>query len=171
MVLLTGLDSIIESLYLDERLTEHSRDGNILVNPVSISYVINKVIIINHKYYPIDNIKILLNNRNKVITRVNYEVDGVKYDPYLLRINDSIRISNEKINIINENSYMLVEHKFDGVNLYYPKPISFYDHYLSGDLTVLGYLMYQLGCDISDVKDDTIFSNLDIIKMNNGFII
>ena len=117
MVLLTGLDSIIESLYLDERLTEHSRDGNILVNPVSISYVINKVIIINHKYY------------------------------------------------------LLVEHKFDGVNLYYPKPISFYDHYLNGDLTVLGYLMYQLGCDISDVKDDTIFSNLDIIKMNNGFII
>jgi hypothetical protein len=111
MVLLTGLDSIIESLYLDERLTEHSRDGNILVNPVSISYVINKVIIINHKYYPIDNIKILLNNRNKVITRVNYEVDGVKYDPYLLRINDSIRISNEKINIIDENSYMLVKHK------------------------------------------------------------
>lgn len=169
MVLLTGLDSVIESLYINEKLTEHPRDGNILVNPVSITYVVNKTIIINHKYYPIENIKYLL-NKNKVITRIDLGVEGSIFDPYLLRINEYIKTSNEIVNIINEDSYMSVDHKFDGINLYYPKPRSFYDHKVKSELTVIGYLMYQLGCNISDVKDP-IFKNLDIIKMNNGFII
>lgn len=169
MILLTGLDSIIESLYLDERLTEYSREGDILVNPVSITYVVNKTIIINHKNYPIDNIKYLL-LKNKVISRIDFGLDGVIVNPYLLRINKNIISSNEKVNIINENLYSKVEHKFDGTNLYYPRPMSFYDHKFGSELTVIGYLMYQLGCDISDVKDP-IFKNLDIIKMNNGFIL
>lgn len=170
MVLLTGLDSVIESLYLKERLTNQSKSGNILINPVNVTYTTGKTIVINHKYYPLDWIKQLVKNRNKVITRLNFNIPGSIFDPYILRINDNILSSGEYVDLIGEGFYQEVEYKFDGTKLYYPIPRSFYDHHLGDSLTALGYLSFQLGCDISDVCD-SLYKNLNVIKLKNGIII
>ena len=137
MVLLTGLDSVIESLYLKERLTNQSKSGNILINPVNVTYTTGKTIVINHKYYPLDWIKQLVKNRNKVITRLNFNIPGSIFDPYILRINDNILSSGEYIDLIGEGFYQEVEYKFDGTKLYYPIPRSFYDHHLGDSLTAV----------------------------------
>lgn len=171
MILITGLDSIIESLYLRDDLTSNSKKSDILVNPVS-SYVIGKTIIISLKRYPKSRIDELLDNKNTVISRFNVGDDRVIVDPYELRMNESIMPLGKKVNIINEEMYDKVSHIFDSDNriLYYPKPMKCMDYHVNGKLTSLGYLAYQLGYSIDDVSD-TEFKYLDVIKMKNGIII
>lgn len=171
MVLITGLDSIIESLYLRDDLTSNSKKSDILVNPVS-SYVIGKTIIINLKGYSRNRITELLDNKNTVICRFNINDDRVIVDPYELRMNESIMPLGMKVNLINEEMYDKVNHSYDSDNrvLYYPKPIKCMDYHVDGSLTLLGYLAYQLGYSINDVAD-TKFRYLDVIKMKNGIII
>jgi hypothetical protein len=171
MILITGLDSIIESLYLKDDLTSNSKKANILVNPVG-SYVIGKTIIINLKGYSSSRITELLDNKNTVICRFDTDDDRVIVDPYELRMNESIMPLGMKINLINEEIYDKVNHIYDSDNriLYYPKPIKCMDYHVDGKLTLLGYLAYQLGYSIDDVSD-TKFNHLDVIKMKNGIII
>lgn len=170
MVLMTGLDSIIESLYLKEELTSKQKLGNIIVNPVNTTYLINKTIIINHKYYPSSYIDELIDNRNIIISRFDINDDRVIVDPYELRINDNIQVLGNEIEVVNEDMYENINHVFDGKVLYYPKPKRYFEYYFNGDLTVLGYLIYQLGCDVSSISKSE-FLNLDIIKTKCGIIV
>lgn len=171
MILMTGLDSVIESLYLKEKLTCSSNASNILVNPVS-SYIIGKTVIITLGGYPLDYVSELIDNKNKVICRFDIGIDKVIVDPYDLRINECIIPLGKKVNILNEEIYDKVDHIFDCEEgkLYYPKPIKCLDYQVNGKLTSLGYLAYQLGYPINDIID-TKFKNLDVIKLKNGIII
>lgn len=170
MILLTGLDSVIESLYLDEQLTDMNRDTNILVNPVDVTYKFGKTVIINHKYYQTDKLLKLVSNKNKVYSRINYGIDGVKYCPYNHRINFKVVPSGEEVNLINEFNYNEVDHYYKNGILYYPTPKFYYDYYMNDDMTVLGYLLIQLGCDVSEVNE-SMNKNYDVIKLRNGIIV
>lgn len=169
MILYSGLDSIIESLYLDDDLTESVRDCSIVVNPDEklSRYLMGRLIIINHKNYSVDLIR-KLKDDNKVITRIDFSIRGVLFDPYILRINDNIRLSGEFIDYIDESCYNDVDFRFDGKVLYYPSPESYEDYVYNGNLTSLGYLLYQIGYNLID---NSIFKNLDVIKLKNGLII
>lgn len=169
MVLYSGLDSIVESLYLDEEMTESIKDSSIVVNPNEslCPYIYRKVVIINHLHYPTDRIR-QLKESNKVITRVNFSIRGVSFKSYELRLNRRIQLSGEEVGFINEDTYDQVEFRFDGQNLYYPSPSLYCDCIHRGALTSLGYLLYQIGYDFID---DTLFKNLDVIKLKNGLII
>lgn len=168
---MTGLDSIIESLYLMDELTCSSKSCNILVNPMS-SYVVGKTVIINISSYPESYINELLCNNNTVISRFEVNNDRVIVDPYELRMNDSIIPLGKKIDLINEEIYDKVYHIFDKdeMKLYYPKPTKCLNYCVGNNLTVIGYLAYQLGFPINDISD-TRFTNLDVIKLKNGIII
>ena len=168
---MTGLDSIIESLYLKEKLTCSSKASDILVNPVS-SYIIGKTIIINLKSYPISYINELLDNKNTVISRFDIGDDRVIVDPYELRMNESIIPLGRKVNVVNEEMYDKVDHVFEveDMKLYYPKPLKCIDYQVNGRLTMLGYLVYQLGYPMNEVKISE-FRYLDVIKLKNGIII
>lgn len=172
MVLLTGLDSIIESLYLREELTCSVKLNNLLVNPVS-SYLSRKTVIISRKNYPIEYIRELLDNKNTVISRFKVNDERVIVDPYELRMNENILPLGKKVNLINEEMYDKVNHIFDTEEnkLYYPKPLRCMDYIANGDLTVIGYLAYQLGCKLNEYNKPIQFDHLDIIKMNNGILI
>lgn len=172
MVLMTGLDSIIESLYLKEELTCSAKLNNILVNPMS-SYLIKKTVIISLKSYPIGYIKELLDNKNTVISRFKVDDERVIVDPYELRMNENIVPLGKKVNLINEEIYNEVNHIFDTETsvLYYPKPNKCMDYIVNGDLTVIGYLAYQLGCRLNGFNKPIQFNYLDIIKMKNGILI
>lgn len=170
MILLTGLDSVIESLYLEEELTDKNRDTNILVNPVDVTYKFGKTVIINHKYYQTDKLLKLVRNKNKVYSRVDYGIDGVKYCPYNHRINFNIIPSGEVVNLVNEYNYHEVDHYYKNGILYYPTPRIYYDYYVGKDMTALGYLLVQLGCDVSEVND-SMTMNYDVIKLRNGIIV
>lgn len=168
MVMMTGLDSVIESLYLKEELSSKMKNCNIVVNPVS-SFIANKVVIINSKYYPSEYIEDLLSNRNTVISRINLHDSRVILDPYELRINDKIRVLNNTTKVVNESLYEKIPHVFDGGVLYYPKPRAYYDYMSGKNLTVLGYLLYQLGCKMDDAPSSR-YMDLDIAKLRIGYV-
>lgn len=168
MILITGLDSIIESIYLREELTCSSKSSNIVVNPVS-SYIVRKTIIINSINYPTNLIDELIGH-NTIISRFDIGDDRVMIDPYELRMNERIIPLGKKVNFINEDMYDKVDHLYDREDgiLYYPKPMKCMNYCVGSELTVLGYLAYQLGYP---VKSATKFTNLDVIKLMNGLIV
>lgn len=167
MVLMTGLDSVIESLYLREDLSTKIKDSDIVVNPMS-TYIAKKVVIINKKYYPSTYIDELLSNDNTLVSRFPTYDSRIHFDPYELRMNDSIRCLGSNIDLVTENLYEEINHLFDNGILYYPKPLIFYDYMNNGYLTVLGYLLYQLGCKL---EVSTRYTELDIIKSRTGLIL
>ena len=109
---MTGLDSIIESLYLREKLTCSPKASNILVNPVS-SYVVGKTVVINIKGYPSNYIDELIYNKNTIISRFDIGDNRVIFDPYELRMNENIIPLGKKVNLVNEEMYDKVDHIFD----------------------------------------------------------
>lgn len=167
MVLMTGLDSVIESLYLKEELSSKMRDCNIVVNPTS-SFVANKTVVINSKYYPTEYIDELIENRNTVISRINMHDDRIILDPYELRINDNIRPLGNPVSVVNEYLYENIDHHFTNGILYYPKPLAYYDYMSGRNLTVLGYLLYQLGCRMNEVPE---YVEFDVIKSRVGIYV
>lgn len=169
MVYYSGLDSIIESLYLEENFIESIKNSNIIVNPSEklFPYLYGKVIIINHMFYPIEWIK-KLTDKNRVITRLDFSIQGTIYNPYESRLNPRIYPNNESVDSVDESTYDEVEFRYDGENLYYPSPIEFTNYSDGKSLTVLGYLLYQIGYNLIE---DTLFKNLDVIKLKNGLII
>lgn len=68
--------------------------------------------------------------------------------------------------------YDKVDHIFEieDMKLYYPKPLKCIDYQVNGKLTMLGYLVYQLGYPMNEVKISE-FKYLDVIKLKNGIII
>ena len=63
----SDLGSLVESVYLEIPYTDNQRNFNIVVNPLRITYLIGKVVIINKFSYPKENLKILLENEKVIL--------------------------------------------------------------------------------------------------------
>ena len=90
MIFYEGLESIIECIYLEENISNKSSDCDIFVNPENIKYLIGKLVIINSIEYPIENIKTLLENNCRVISRIHFDIEGIEIRPYILKLNFNI---------------------------------------------------------------------------------
>lgn len=185
MIYFSGLDSIIESLYLDECLGDKLGSCKIFINPVNISYLTGKVIIINKLRYPQTYVAELINNGNKVISRVFTDNNKVDFEPYILRPifnlvwgGDEVMVTEEDIREMDEdNSDKLTEKLLDRIlescsyisdrnKLFFPKLIGKGVNKIAmddkGNLTAIGYSLQQVGVNI--IKADTPFLDMDILK-------
>lgn len=179
MIYFSGLDSIIESLYLEENLGDKIGSCKIFINPVNISYLTGKVIIINRLRYPQSSVAELINNGNKVISRVFTDNNKVDFEPYILRPmfnlvwgGDEVLIGEEETrdNILTEKllDRILESCSFisDRQKLFFPKLVGNGVTNIAvdekGNLTAIGYSLQQVGVNI--IKADTPFLDMDILK-------
>lgn len=168
MIYLEGLGSVIESIYLEEDLSNKVGNCNVFVNPSNVKYIIGKTVIINTCEYPESNLNVLIENKCNVISRVYIENQNIEIQPYILRICPQVmwngRIIEEPMTLNNILDCGYCEFDSDEFKLYFPK---FYncsdtkpkDEY--GNLTVLGWVLQQVGININK---KTPLTDLDIIK-------
>lgn len=183
MIYFSGLDSIIESLYLDEILDDKVSSCNIFVNPENVSYLTGKIIIINNIDYPLPSIKTLINNRNKIISRINlinkdsFVESNIKINPYVIRPvfnimwgGDDIEVEQEEV--LNGISDSVFDRILEGCNyvpekrkLFFPKLHGSGIKRISvdedGNLTSIGYSLQQVGVNITY---NTPFIDMDVLK-------
>lgn len=165
MIFLENLDSIIEATYLEDAISGKIGECNIFVNPDNIKFIASKTIIITIPDYSIDKILALVNNGCKVISRVKYDIPQVEFQPYILRLNYHIMWNGKVLTKYESGREILqsgqAEYRDDV--LYFPqiydKSINLVDK--EDNLTSLGWALQQVGIN---VKTDTPFTNLDIIK-------
>ena len=142
---------------------------DIFVNPENIKYLIGKLVIINSIEYPIENIKTLLENNCRVISRIHFDIEGIEIRPYILKLNFNIIWNGKYVSKFFDFNDLFLEDmcEFD-INkqiLYFPKidkqelQIKAIDEF--GNLSVLGWVLQQVGINL---KTDTPFCNMDIIK-------
>lgn len=161
MIYFSGLDSIIESLYLDETLNEKIGGCDIIVNPEVETYLVRKTIILNTISYDITKIHRLLNNKCTVISRTtNFGIPGVKVYPYLPRPNFKVLWNGDFYDISKGD----IECLFDTTRniLFFPKLEGDMAEFITetGELSYLGWAMYQVGQDLKESQ----FPDLDILK-------
>lgn len=165
MIYLEGIESLIESIYLEDNISDQPGECNVFVNPDNIKYLTGKTVILNKMEYPEDKIDQLSRNGCKIISRTYREHPNVEIQPYILRLNFGIMWNGKVVTEFHDLSGLLLgkacEYQEDV--LYFPKifgsdvvPIDKY-----GNLNCLGWAMQQVGVN---VKDDTPFVNLDIVK-------
>ena len=171
----TSLASVIESIYLDESLDNRIGTCNIIVNPENLTYIFGKTIIISDPDYLWEDAIKLSNQGCRVISRIKTDIQGIHYQPYIMRVNMSIIWNGETIDLKKESlcmkdilSYLIDDRdqkfKYDIEKrmLYFPKiktDTGILD--LHGDLSSLGWALHQVGIN---VKKDCKFNNLDLIK-------
>ena len=186
MVYVNGLGSIIESLYLSDNLSNRTKDCNIFVNP-DFTYLRN-IVIINEADYPIDKVKVLLKNGCNVISRINLDVEGVKFYPYIMKINTGIMWNGRTVDFEDvmygcesRTSFKFGEELLDcdsgysnyGLDdnvLYFPKIKNIPEELVKdkdGNLTSIGWALHQVG---DNVDTETVFKDLDTIKTGKLFI-
>lgn len=171
MIYLEGLESIAESIYLDENLDNRSGNCNIFVNPENIGYLVGKVVIINSPGYSEEKIEKLLENRCKIISRVKVSSkykSRIEFCPYILRICMGVSwngidlddFPRTGLSTLFENE--LCSFSTSDYVLHFPR-IHSKDNTIDvdGNLTAYGWILQQVGVNI---KEDTPFTNLDIIK-------
>ena len=165
MIYLSGLDSIIESIYLSDLISTQIGKAQIFVNP-------------NQRLkYLTDYINQLVDGGNKVISRVYFNTDKVEIQPYIIRINDKIRFNGreiaedsiEKIDDILLKGYGEYDEKEK--RLYFPKikimdkeTEPYMDQY--NNLTGLGWALHQVGVNMKEGP----LVNLDLLKLKKVII-
>ena len=178
MIYLSGLDSIIESIYLSDLISTQIGKAQIFVNPNQrLKYLTNKTIIITNNDYSVDYINQLVDGGNKVISRVYFNTDKVEIQPYIIRINDKIRFNGreiaedsiEKIDDILLKGYGEYDEKEK--RLYFPKikimdkeTEPYMDQY--NNLTGLGWALHQVGVNMKEGP----LVNLDLLKLKKVII-
>ena len=174
MIYFEGLDSVIESIYLDDELGNKVGDCSVFINPENTRYLIGKVVIINSLSYPSSKVIELLDNGNTVVRRIKPEdaelEDGVLLQPYILRYNGKIQYSGKEIRESEELSNLDILRDYCSLDsetgvLYFPKLLNpGYSRVLDreGNLSSLGWALQEIGVNI---KKDTRFRNLDILKL------
>lgn len=167
MIFLNGIESIIESTYLNETISTKIGSCNIFVNPKNIKFLARKTVIINIIDYPEEYIQQLINNECKVISRVKYD-KNIDFEPYILKINSNIFWNGdnieqpENINEILEDD--LCSYDMDKNILRFPKLKNIKNIKnieKDGNLSCIGWVLQQVGINI---VENTPFVNLDIIK-------
>jgi hypothetical protein len=164
MVYFSGLESVIESIYLEDRLGNKVGECDVFVNPTNTKYLVGKTIIINSLTYPENEINILLGNGNKVVTRISVDVPGIIFQPYIIRVSSRLMYNGKEVSGKVEIGDLLRDYCFYDNTLYFPKlnPKYYPVLDLAGNLTGIGWALHQVGVL---VKDDLEFKNLDIIKL------
>lgn len=165
MIFLNGIESIIEATYLDETISTKIGSCNIFVNPKNIKFLARKTVIINIINYPDEYIQQLINNECKVITRLKYDIKGVDFEPYILKISNNVFWNGDNIEQPEELNDVLEDdlcsYDMDKNILRFPKLSNIKDTEKDGNLSCIGWTLQQVGINI---MKDTPFINLDIIK-------
>ena len=166
MIYLEGVESIIESVYLNDNLSDRVGECKVLVNPQNIKYLTGRTVIITgNKDYSEEKISKLVENGCKVISRVFIDNPLVEVQPYILRLCFNIMWNGRSINNCLSISDLLDsgDISFNSGILYFPKiydpTLQVKDEY--GNLNCLGWALQQVGVNINE---DTPFVNLDILK-------
>lgn len=166
MIYLEGLNSIIESIYLSDGISNKTSNCDIYVNPENVKYLTGKTVIINTINYPIENVDTLIKNRCHIISRVFIDNQNVEIRPYILRVcfnimwNGKTVLHTETLDGLVEDDYC--DFDLTTSTLYFPKLVMYENECDNlGNLTALGWALQQVGVNI---KTDTKFINLDIIK-------
>lgn len=153
-----GLDlpSILESLYLNLPITELPRDYTISINPEKVSYVIRKTIIINDHNYPLEHLKILLDNGCRIISRIKLDLDlNYEYSPYLFRYCPRILWNGEFGDSWSYNNRILYAAKPPLENIWRGS---------LGETDYLGFIAHQVGVNIYPGP----YQDLDLVKTKKG---
>ena len=167
MVYFDGFESVGECLYLSETLDNRSGNCDVFVNPDRVSYLVNKVIIINKTGYPEDKISQLLSQNCKVISRVKCDIPGVEVSPYVIRINMSVMWNGQELECWPDGGFagMMEDGScnfvLENYVLYFPRIYSGEFTDASGNLTILGWIEHQVG---QTIDKNSLFCNLDLIK-------
>lgn len=163
MILFSGLDSVLESIYTDNQLTERMSNVDILVNPESITYLTGKICILTKKH---KNLDLLGRNGNTIITRVRCnEGPGIIYDPYIPKVFSRIVWNGDYVRALTKGTYDKIEFSYNTYTgiLSYPKPREYFqEREETGELNSFGYLLYQLG---ENLFQDSVFQDIDLIKI------
>lgn len=165
-----GLDSIIESIYLEDRLGSRIGDCNVFVNPENIKYLVGKLVIINSLSYPSENIQELVDNGNRVVSRIRTGIEGVLLQPYIIRVSEGIVYNGRTVKGRKTEDEILQDYcLFPDSTLYFPKlDPSCYDVMdAGGNLTALGWALHQVGVK---VRDGLNFPHLDLIKLGKAIL-
>jgi len=170
MIYFEGLYSIIECTYIKDSIGNKSGECDIFVNPASPYYIAGKLVIINRPDYSSESLKILVQNSNRIISRVIIPpgFPEISFQPYILRVDMDImwngreyRKNEFKVDELLDSGWW--DFSMESYTLYFPKiytpGIQVKDP--PGNLTALGYASQQVGIN---VREDTIFTNLDLVK-------
>jgi hypothetical protein len=176
----SSLAPVIESIYLEEPIDNRIGSCNIIVNPENLTYIFGKTIIINDPDYIWNDALKLRDQGCKVISRIYTEIEGISYQPYIMRINMSLMWNGETIDLGDKSLHMReildllsqdddqkFKYEIDKKRLYFPKiktKSGIYD--IHGSLGALGWALHQVGIDTSK---DCKFKNLDLLKLGKVF--
>jgi len=142
MIYFNGVDSLIESIYLQEKLDDKVGMSDIFINPTGhIDYLVGRTVILTKPGIPID---VLLKNKNKLISRVDYDNTSIKLQPYIKRIDFSVMWNGE---ILDWDGNEINPVMKKGI-LYFPKLKNIPNEELAdekGNLTALGWVQWQVG--------------------------
>ena len=169
MIYFSGLDSIIESIYLSDSLDNRVGSCEVFINPDNVKYIIGKTVIISICDYPDSKLDILSKNGCHIISRVYSPREDVEVQPYILRLNFSVMWNGRTLESCDSIDSLLDKdnctYDLDTNVLYFPKIDKLSDSLKAKDeyenLTVVGWVLQQVGINI---KPTTVFNNLDIIK-------
>lgn len=168
------LSPVIESIYLGEPLSGNLGKCNILVNPEHLEYMFGKTVIINDPDYSWSDAITLTRQGCRVISRLRTEIQGIDFQPYILRVNMSLRWNGEFLDFSSSRVHMSdvlgslcgddqkFKYDIDKRELYFPKILcgqGVQDYF--GNLTALGWALQQVGCNIINSSK---FVDLDLKK-------
>ena len=177
MIYFSGLDSVIESIYLGEDLGNKVGECDIFVNPERVSYIADRVVIISSPSYPESSIETLLINGNKVISRVrvnkNSEITdettrSVLFQPYIMRVSGNIIFSGLVVPYSDSLLRDYCTYDPDLCSLYFPKLSGKMPDLMDdlGNLSYLGWALHQVGQNTGE----SCFKDLDIVKLKKIMI-
>lgn len=173
MIFADSLEALLESIYLEDRITTMRSGNPIYVNPGEKNdYIVGKTIVLT-KEYGKDIIGNLRSNMNTIISRVFYP--GTIYSPYITRVNFKIQWNGLTVDYpssvsdpfkwMKEEELTTVRVTDDIVDyIGFPKIIGIGENLLydsEKNITLLGWALHQVGINV-DKKSK--YQDLDIIK-------
>lgn len=174
MIFAESLESFLEAIYLDERITTKRSGNPIYVNPgVKNDYLVGKTVILTR---PVEDgiIRNLKSNMNSVICRVT--CPGTVFSPYITRINFKIQWNGLSVTLpegiedpmmwARKEDLIFIQSTEEGKVGYigFPKITGVPENLLydpEGNLTLLGWTLHQVGVN-TDMESK--YQDLDILK-------
>ena len=167
MVYFNGVLSVFESIYLGLKITDKLIYSDIVVNPISSSYLSGKTILLTIPGINPNIVNHLLNNGNSVISRIPGYDNRVKLVPYLEKPLFNIQWNGKIIDTISKDNIETdIDFEVDYPKVYFPNIKNPKNTVIDGYSTAIGYLLYQVGQD--DIINNALFDNLDVIKCKKG---
>lgn len=169
-----GIDSFLEATYLGIPVSARGDERFIYVNPSAYHYLHGNIVIISNPEYPKENIEWLLKEGIRVIFRNANEFS--EPDPYILRIEFGVMWNGDVLECPEGLSFTEileflkksceVEPVDTGIpmRVFLPKIYGIPKDYLldsSGNLTILGWSMHQVGINVSKSLK---YQDLDLYK-------